>query len=475
MIFSSVTFLTLFLPFTVILYYLPSLFAFSKKEGRGLLRYKNFILCLASLIFYAWGEPKNIILMLLSIVFNYSAALHMAKREENELSKKPVLVFAVIFNLGLLGFFKYSGFVAENISLLPGVSLDFSGPALPIGISFYTFQILSYVIDVYKGKVAVQRSVLDFALYISMFPQLIAGPIVQYSDIEKQLACRKVSLYAVADGIIVFIRGLAKKTILANTAGAVYESFIGEGLENISALGAWSAIIFYAFQIYFDFGGYSDMAKGLGGMFGFKFPDNFRHPYISGSITEFWRRWHITLGSWFREYVYIPLGGNRCSRLRNIFNLFAVWSLTGLWHGASWNFVLWGIYYFVLLVLEKYVFASVIEKAPGAVRRVVTFIFVLFGWVLFSCENMNSVGLFFRAMFFANGTTDPDSIYLLMSSLAMLIIMAVCSTDIFTVNKENKDKTSVFACRIIVSFVLLALSFICLIGDTYNPFLYFRF
>ncbi len=475
MVFSSVTFLTVFLPFTVLLYYIPSLVARTKRSSRPMVKYKNAVLCAASLLFYAWGEPKNIVLMLLSIVFNFVAALHMEKCEELNRSKKPVLVFALIFNIGLLGFFKYSGFAAENISMLTGKAPGFTSPVLPIGISFYTFQILSYVIDVYKKKVPVQKSILDFGLYISMFPQLIAGPIVQYSDIERQLSERTESFEKTAEGIFVFIRGLAKKTVLANAAGAVYESFTADGFSDLSLLGAWCAVIFYAFQIYFDFGGYSDMAKGLGAMFGFSFPDNFRHPYTALSVTDFWRRWHITLGSWFREYVYIPLGGNRCSTGRNIFNLFVVWSLTGLWHGAAWNFVLWGVYYFVLLTLEKYIFRDIIEKIPSVLRRLITFIFVLFGWVLFSCTDMSEIGMCFKAMFNFGSLTDSQSVYLLASNFAMLIIMAVFSTDIFVSDRKNESKVSVFVLRLVSSAVLLAVSIVCLIGDTYNPFLYFRF
>lgn len=472
MLFSSVTFLTVFLPFTVILYYIPSVFSSVRKSSKYKI-YKNAVLCFASLLFYAWGEPSNIILMILSIIFNYTVALHMNNTENNK-KRKSLLIFSIIFNIGLLVFFKYSGFIADNISVISRIDLQYNEPALPIGISFYTFQILSYVIDVYKKNVSVQKSLLDFALYISMFPQLIAGPIVQYSDIDAQLSERTESFYKCSEGIFIFVKGFAKKTILANTAGAIFEELTASG-TSIPALGAWTAIIFYAFQIYFDFSGYSDMAKGLGGMFGFSFPENFCHPYTALSITDFWRRWHITLSSWFRDYVYIPLGGNRCSKARNVFNLFVVWSLTGLWHGASWNFLLWGIYYFVLLVLEKFVLLKFLEKLPSFIRRIVTFVFVLFGWVLFSFTNLSDISHFFLSLFGFNGFFDSTSVYILISNMIMLFIMSVCSTNLFVI-KNNKGKNQMnYVIKACIIFVLFAVSLIFLIGESYNPFLYFRF
>ena len=474
MVFSSITFLTIFLPLTAILYYIPDLFTVKSVNKRTFRKYKNAVLCVVSLLFYAWGEPKNIVLMLLSIIFNFVVALHIDKCE-NEKHRKTLLVFSLVFNLGLLGFYKYSGFVSDNLSSGFGLTLNFSGPALPIGISFYTFQILSYVIDVYRKKVNVQRSILDFALYISMFPQLIAGPIVQYSVIDLQLSERKESFSNVAEGICLFIKGLAKKTILANSAGAIFENATAEGFAELSSHGAWTAIIFYAFQIYFDFGGYSDMAKGLGGMFGFSFPDNFRHPYTAVSVTDFWRRWHITLSSWFRDYVYIPLGGNRCSVGRNIFNLFVVWSLTGLWHGASLNFVLWGIYYFILLVLEKFIFLKYTEKLPAFIRRAVTFVFVLFGWVLFACTSVSDIVGFFGSMFGTNGLFDNSSVFMLAENSVLLIIMGVCSTELFSFNRKDDESNIRVVFRYAVSSLLFIISIVYLIGDTYNPFLYFRF
>jgi len=475
MLFSSTTFLIVFLPVTIFLYYLPKIFCSATGPHKIYNDYRNVVLLFASLIFYAWGEPRNIILMLLSIIFNYAAALHIDKLDEKPGNRKALFILTLIFNIGLLVFFKYSGFISDNISGLLGVRIAFNEPALPIGISFYTFQIMSYVICVYKKKTAVQQSLVNFALYISMFPQLIAGPIVEYSDVDWALSHRKEDFETAADGIFEFIKGLAKKTILANSAGAVYELIIANGISELSLISAWTAIIFFSFQIYFDFSGYSDMAKGLGGIFGFKFPENFSYPYMATSVTDFWRRWHKTLSSWFRDYVYIPLGGNRCGKVRQIINLFVVWSLTGLWHGASWNFLLWGIYYFALLVIEKNLTGKYLERLPVMLRRIITYTLVLFGWVLFSCEDISAIEGFFKGLFGCNGITDSNSLYILASNVAMLIIMAVFSTDMFSVKEQNKGKISFFILRFMVSVFLFAVSLIYLIGDTYNPFLYFRF
>ncbi len=473
MVFSSVTFLTVFLPVTAVLYFIPNIFTLGKNSS-AVIKYKNLILLAVSLIFYAWGEPRNIILMLLSIVFNFTVALHLDKYEKGKIQRRLLLCLSLFFNLGLLVFFKYSSFIAENISSVLGFENSYVSPVLPIGISFYTFQILSYVIDVYKEKSKVQKSLADFALYISMFPQLIAGPIVQYGQIEKELKNRTESFSKVSEGLFQFIVGLFKKAVLANSCGSVFEEIISVGTGELSLVSSWIAIIFYAFQIYFDFGGYSDMAIGLGNIFGFSFPQNFNHPYIATSVTDFWRRWHITLSSWFRDYVYIPLGGNRCSVMRNIFNLFVVWSLTGLWHGASWNFILWGIYYFILLILEKYVLNRVIEIIPKILRRIVTFIFVLFGWVLFSFTSLSDIYQFTLSLFGRNGIYSSADFYMLYSNAAMLVIAGVISTGVFTFSRDN-EKTAVKLCRYMISFALLAVSVIYLIGDTYNPFLYFRF
>ncbi len=473
MVFSSVTFLTVFLPVTVVLYFIPNIFT-GKSTSKAVIKYKNLVLLAVSLLFYAWGEPRNIVLMLLSIIFNFTIGLHMEKCEERQTSRKLLLIFSLFFNLGLLVFFKYSSFISENIAAVFGIDNSFMSPALPIGISFYTFQILSYVVDVYKKKSVAQKSIFDFALYISMFPQLIAGPIVQYGDIESELKHREESFIKSAEGLSLFMKGLFKKAVLANTAGAVFEEITASGFDSLTVISSWTAIIFYAFQIYFDFGGYSDMAIGLGYIFGFTFPKNFEHPYIATSVTDFWRRWHITLSSWFRDYVYIPLGGNRCSIPRHIFNLFVVWSLTGLWHGASWNFILWGIYYFCLLTLEKYVLKNLIEKLPTVFRRIITFIFVLFGWVLFAITDLSDIGTYFSSMFGVNGFIGSNDLYVITSNASILIISGIISTGVFG-KTENNDKAFNKIFRYILSLLLFGISVLFLIGDTYNPFLYFRF
>ncbi len=472
MVFSSVTFLTVFLPITCILYFIPNLL--KKSLNYNVIGYKNFILLAVSLIFYAWGEPRNIILMLLSIIFNYTVALHFEEYDEGTKQRRVLFIFSLVFNLGLLGFFKYGSFIAKDILGIFGFHKVFSLPVLPIGISFYTFQILSYVIDVYRKHSEPQHDIVNFALYISMFPQLIAGPIVQYSRIEYELRYRDESFEGIKDGSYRFIKGLFKKTVLANSCGAVFEGIISEGVSELSVVSAWLAIIFYAFQIYFDFGGYSDMAIGLGRIFGFNFPENFNHPYVAISVTDFWRRWHITLSAWFRDYVYIPLGGNRCSLAENIFNLFIVWALTGLWHGASWNFVLWGLYYFALLVTEKYLLGKIIRKLPAFITRIVTFIFVLFGWVLFAFTDPADIAGFFGSMLGFNSITGANDLYLITSEASLLIICGVLSTGEITSFSKKKGVFSELI-KFIIALALLAVSVIYLIGDSYNPFLYFRF
>ncbi|MCQ2462697.1 MAG: MBOAT family protein [Clostridia bacterium] len=481
MVFSSLTFLFVFLPITAALYFLPSVLLRPQHTGRAsskvfscrLMTYKNAVLLIMSLFFYAWGEPVNVVLMLLSIIFNFCIGADMQRKSGKPNVKKLLFALSLLFNLGTLGFFKYSGFIVNNINLIPGMNIRFIAPGLPVGISFYTFQVLSYVIDVYREKVSPQENILDFGLYISMFPQLIAGPIVQYSTIEKQLRERRETGEGAMQGIWLFTLGLAKKALLANSAGAVYTSLTGQGFS-LSALSAWTAVLFYTFQIYFDFSGYSDMARGLGKIFGFDFPENFSHPYIADSITDFWRRWHISLSSWFRDYVYIPLGGSRCSPARNIFNLFAVWFLTGLWHGASWSFVLWGLYYLLLLVLEKHIFSAVRKKLPVALRRALTFVLVMLGWVLFSCESLSGAGRMFASMFGANGLTDSTALYTVMSNAAILVIMGIFSTPLFSYELHTKRK-STRAVMLLLSTALFVLSVICIISDSYNPFLYFRF
>ena len=407
MLFSSIVFLFTFLPIILILYYLVP---------RPM---KNVILLFGSLLFYAWGEPVYIFLMIFSILFNYICGLDIARNLKDPAAAKRSLIFTVAVNLCILGFFKYEGFVLDSLSAVLPVDIPYRAMALPIGISFYTFQILSYIIDVYRGHVKVQTNLLDFALYVTMFPQLIAGPIVQYADVDRQLHVRKESWGKFGEGSMFFIRGLAKKVLLANTIGMVYTEVAALAPGKVSVLSAWIGCISYAFQIYFDFSGYSDMAIGLGKMFGFEFLKNFDYPYISQSITEFWRRWHISLGSWFREYVYIPLGGNRVPVIKHLRNLLIVWFLTGLWHGAAWNFVAWGLYYGLILILEKYFLSRVLERLPAVIRHIYSLVLVLIGWVFFFSPTLGGAVDYIQLMFGvgANGLVDSEGLYLLTTNL----------------------------------------------------------
>ncbi len=472
MVFSSTTFLTAFLPLTLLLYY-----------GVGVLltknvTVKNSILLLASLVFYAWGEPVYILLMLLSILFNFSAGRVLAQAREDGRDGAALfqLIAALVFNLGVLGFFKYADFLVENVNRLFGAQVHPLDLPLPIGISFYTFQTLSYLIDLYRGTIRVQKSLLSFGVYISLFPQLIAGPIVKYRDIEAQLTERKESWVKYSRGLTRFVVGLAKKLLLANTLGAVYTSIQAMDVRGLSALTAWTGIACYTLQIYFDFSGYSDMAIGLGKMFGFSFNENFRYPYIASSVTDFWRRWHISLSSWFRDYVYIPLGGNRRKVPRVIFNLLVVWLLTGLWHGAAWNFVLWGLYYGVLLILEKFVLGDVLERIPSPVRHLLTMLIVMCGWVLFSAPDLSAALLYLKAMFGGGaGWTDGTGAYLLTTNLAVLLCGAFCATPLYRRILEHFDAKWVFRAGMVAYPLLFALCVIFLVSETYNPFLYFRF
>ena len=471
MVFSSAVFLFVFFPITMILYFIPG-----KNEEKEMSR-KNLILCIASLIFYAWGEPVYIVLMCLSIMFNYHLGLDMESHKNDTKKMKSLLIFGVAFNLFMLGFFKYSGFLTENVSAALGIEIKHDALPLPVGISFYTFQILSYVIDVYKGKVRAQTKIVNFAAYITMFPQLIAGPIVQYSDIEKQLSNRTVTIDNFYDGIIYFIRGLGKKVLFANTIGAVYSDIIAGDIGNTSVVTAWIAIISYTLQIYFDFSGYSDMAVGLGKMFGFEFVQNFNFPYKASSITDFWRRWHISLSSWFRDYVYIPLGGNRKGLARTIINILIVWSLTGMWHGAAWNFIAWGMFYGVLLILEKYVLKDILEKIPMPLRHIGTLIVVMIGWVFFSSENITQAGEFIGSMIgFGNSSfIDSQAMYLLSENTFAIFAMSLSAAGVFDMisTREETRTYKIFKCILYVVIFLLSIAY--LVSETYNPFLYFRF
>lgn len=468
MLFSSIVFLFSFLPAVMILYYLLPV------------RFRNVILLLASLVFYAWGEPVYLFLMLLSILFNYFSGLDIARNLQDKRAAKRSLVFNLIINLAVLGFFKYEGFVLDTLNGILPVHISYHALPLPIGISFYTFQILSYIIDVYRGNVKVQTNLPNFALYVTMFPQLIAGPIVQYADVDEQLASREVSRTKFGEGSMYFIRGLAKKVLLANTSGMIFTEVSGLAKGNIAVMTAWLGAFAYMFQIYFDFSGYSDMAIGLGKMFGFEFNMNFNYPYVSKSITEFWRRWHISLSSWFRDYVYIPLGGNRVSKIKHIRNLLIVWFLTGLWHGAAWNFVAWGLYYGVILIIEKYLLSSVLDRLPDIVRHIYSIVLVVIGWVLFFSSSFGQAADYIRVMFGAgaHGFADRESMYLLTSNLILWLILIFGSTPLVHFRYEHMLRTKKWNTTIINSVVYAALFIVCiayLVTETYNPFLYFRF
>ncbi|MDD3219372.1 MAG: MBOAT family protein [Lachnospiraceae bacterium] len=464
MIFSSIFFIFMFLPAVIILYYIVPK------------QLKNVVLLLASVFFYAWGEPVYVVLMLFSIAFNYTMGLDIFYRRKSKELAKRSLIFAVVVNLFILCFFKYYGFLIDTINGIFDIQIAYKALSLPIGISFYTFQTMSYVIDVYYKKVPVQKNLLKFGVYVSMFPQLIAGPIVRYADIYEQLDERSVDLQLFGSGCENFIKGLGKKVLLANSMGKLYETIHALPPSEVSTLLAWLGIAAYTFQIYFDFSGYSDMAIGLGKMFGFRFPKNFNYPYQAKSITDFWRRWHISLSTWFREYVYIPLGGNRVAVPRHMLNLLIVWMLTGLWHGASWNFVIWGLYYGVLLIIEKYVLGRFLEKLPGWIRGIYTMVLVMIGWVFFSSIQMSAAFTTLASMFGfgSGGFLGAHAFYYVKSYLMLFVIcILVCRKQTLTGYRALASRRSGLAVVANVAIVMLCIAF--LVYDTYNPFLYFRF
>lgn len=466
MVFSSTIFLCVYLPLVLLGYYI------CPKKGR------NLFLLIASLVFYAWGEPKYVFLMIFSILVNYIFGRLMDKHRENKKRLKLMLVLSVVIDIGLLSVFKYTDFIITNVNAIFGANFDLLNIALPIGISFYTFQAMSYTIDVYRNDVRVQKNLIDFGMYITMFPQLIAGPIVRYADVQDQLAERSVTTADFSEGVMRFVVGLGKKVLLANQMGAVWSEIYALG-GDVSALMAWTGAIAYTFQIYFDFSGYSDMAIGLGRMFGFKFPENFRYPYQSVSITDFWRRWHITLSTWFKEYLYIPLGGNRRGLARQALNLLIVWSLTGFWHGAGWNFVLWGLYYFVILFIEKLFLLKALEKLPKFFRHVYALLLIIIGWVIFASDDVSVLLPFLGSMFGANGAIGGMDVYTLLTKAALLVICCIASTELpkrlFLSAAGAMNEKAAFTLKSVLTIALLALSMILLIGDSYNPFLYFRF
>ncbi|MBQ3331741.1 MAG: MBOAT family protein [Ruminococcus sp.] len=464
MVFSSLLFLFLYLPIVLILYYICPR------------RWRNLLLFLVNLVFYGWGEPVYVTLMIFSTIVDYTCGWFINKyRETNKKKAKVFLVLSVCINLSLLGFFKYAGFLADTLSYLPFLNIPSLKIPLPIGISFYTFQTMSYSIDVYRGDAPVQKNIITFGTYVSLFPQLIAGPIVRYKDVAYQLDHRRETLDQFTKGVCVFCVGLAKKVLIANQMGALWDSIRATG--EMGWLGSWVGIIAYTFQIYFDFSGYSDMACGLGNMFGFEFLKNFNYPYISKSITEFWRRWHISLGTWFREYVYIPLGGNRKGVPRQILNLLIVWFLTGFWHGADFNFIFWGLYFGALLVLEKFILKKWLDKAPAAVQHIYALFFIILGWVLFYFSDLSEMGAFFASMFrFGGSVITADAGALALSYLPMLLAAAFASTPVMTnLYRKIENTKAAPLLKALFCCTVLGIATSLLVSQSYNPFLYFRF
>ncbi len=466
MVFSSLVFMFAFLPVVLLIYYLLPV------------KFRNAFLLIADLIFYGWGEPVLVFLMLFSILINYIAGILIEKSNSNNKKRKFILIASVVIDLGLLGFFKYAGFITNNLKVvLPFLNIPLISIPLPIGISFYTFQIMSYTIDVYRRDTEAQRNIIAFGTYVSLFPQLIAGPIVRYRDVDDQLVERHENLQLFSRGIRLFLLGLAKKVLIANPVGLIWDNM--RQMQGGGALVSWVGIIAYTFQIYFDFSGYSDMARGLGNMFGFEFLKNFDYPYISKSITEFWRRWHISLSTWFKEYVYIPLGGNRKGLPRQIFNLFVVWGLTGLWHGASWNFLFWGLYFGVILVFEKLFMLKALNKMPAVIKHLYSLVFIVFGWVIFYySDDVGGVKAMFTfiSTLFTGSFISSDGITAVLSSLPMLIIAAAASTPIIRkIYNKLSDLKGFKYVEAVVALLVLILCTASLVNDNYNPFLYFKF
>lgn len=473
MVFSSLVFLFVFLPLTLMLYYLVP------RGGR------NLILLVVSLIFYAWGEPIYIVLMLFSTIVDFIHGLLVEKYQDQPKKAKRVVLSSVCINLGLLIFFKYSSFIVANINAIFGTGFVVPDIALPIGISFYTFQTMSYTIDIFRKDAPAQRNIISLGAYVTMFPQLIAGPIVRYQTVARQLTNRVETQGKFAEGVRRFIIGLGKKVLFANNIGMVWDSIVATDVNQLTVLTSWIGILAFGLQIYFDFSGYSDMAIGLGKMFGFDLLENFNYPYISQSITEFWRRWHISLGTWFRDYVYIPLGGNRKGKYRTYLNVFVVWFLTGLWHGASWNFVLWGLYFGVIISIEKAFLMKWLNRFPAFVRHIYTLFLLLIGWGLFAFNNFSHLIAYFKIMFGMNGDGiyNQTTFYYLSSNAMTFIILIIASTPIMkTVYQRlnvfmNSNLKSIFEMILLpmVYLTILILSTAYLVDSSYNPFLYFRF
>jgi alginate O-acetyltransferase complex protein AlgI len=463
MVFSSLLFLFLYLPVVLAVYYLVPR------------RWRNVWLFAVNLVFYGWGEPVYILLMLFSISFNYGAGLLLERFSAQRAKAKRVLVADIVLNLALLGFFKYYDLFASTLSLIPGLRIPTLGLTLPIGISFYTFQTMSYPIDVYRGQTEVQRSYVRFGTFVALFPQLIAGPIVRYRDIADQLENRRENLPQFTAGVRRFVVGLGKKVLIANNIGLLWDFYKAAAPAELTVVGAWLGALAFSLQIYFDFSGYSDMAIGLGRMLGFEFLENFNYPYISKSVTEFWRRWHISLGSWFRDYVYIPLGGNRCGKARQFLNILIVWALTGFWHGANWTFLCWGLYYALFLMLEKGFLLKRLEKVP-ALATVYTLLVAVCGWMLFDLPSVSAAVRYYGAMFGGGaGLASATDLFFLRSYAAVFLVAIVAALPL---GKRLYDRLPARVKGVLTPLLLLAvlvLSTAYLVDATYNPLLYFRF
>ncbi len=461
LVFSSLPFLFFYLPVVLLVYCLTPL------------HLRNLLLLLVSLLFYGWGEPVYILIMFLSIAVDYTHGILVERWRENDRKARMAVFSSVFFNLAILVFFKYWDFIAVNVNALTGLSLPVLGIPLPIGISFYTFQTMSYTIDVYRRDAPVQKNIVTFGAFVTLFPQLIAGPIIQYKSVARQLTHREETVEKAASGVERFCVGLAKKVLLANAIGRLWDASLAS--ESLTAAGAWLGLVAYAFQIYFDFSGYSDMAIGLGRMFGFSFVENFNYPYISRSVVEFWKRWHISLTNWFREYVYFPLGGNRVSRLKWVRNILVVWLLTGIWHGAGWNFLLWGLYYALWMLAERLFLGRWLEKLPDIFRHIYAMAVVLVGWALFAVEDMGRLGRYLGACFGAGPLIDAAALYQLRTYLPLLVILALASTPL---GRCLWSRLGERARGVLTPVLVLACLVLCtasLVDASYNPFLYFRF
>ena len=461
MVFSSLLFLFIFLPvFLTVYFILPK-------------NLRNLILFLASLMFYAWGEPVYVSIMIFSTVLDYTCGRIIDRFREHKLIPKLGLGLSLIGNLGMLGFFKYADFFISNTNALLGTHWDLLRIALPIGISFYTFQTMSYTIDLYRGKIQVQKNIIAFGAYVAMFPQLIAGPIVTYATVEKELNHREVTFEDFGLGAMRFIEGLGKKVLIANNIGLLWDQILHTPINNLSIIGAWLGAISFGLQLYFDFSGYSDMAIGLGRMLGFRFPENFNYPYIAKSVSDFWRRWHMTLTGWFREYVYIPLGGNRVSKPRFYLNILIVWFLTGFWHGAGWNFILWGLFFAVLMIIERSFLLKYLERLPSFISRFYLLFVVTISWVLFAHDSLEQAISYLKVMFGigTNSFINTPSLYAITNFYVLIIIGIVFATPLMNNLKARLNEWVVFAFYVVTLFLSTAY----LVDATFNPFLYFRF